>query len=155
MELNFGTHTTEGQRIVQQLAGELGDPKDLDRARLILHAVLGALRRRLGFDRAKHLMDQLPTPLQAVFIDQWEVKSETPADLSSMEDFIVEVQKSGSYLVDFVELNDAIQAIRSVFKVVKQHISDTHYHQLISLLPGDVRDTLAGFDMKRGRMSSP
>ncbi len=142
MQLNFGIHEQEGNAIVKELAGELGDIKDLDRARMVLYSVLSAIRRRLGFDRAKHFMDHLPKTLQTIYVSGWQVEKELPEDLSSMDDFIMEVKKSGTYLSDFVEVDNAIHATHSVFKVIRKHTSEKDLNAILELLPRDMSECL-------------
>jgi len=142
MQLNFGIHEQEGNEMIRELARELGDVKDLDRAKMVLHSVLSAIRRRLGFDRAKHFMDHLPQTLQTIYVSDWQVEKELPEDLSGMDDFIMEVKKSGTYLSDFIEVDDAIHATRAVFKIIRKHTSEKDLKAILDLLPRDMSECL-------------
>ncbi len=142
MLLSFGKYQKEGEEILMYLADELGCPKDMERAGHVLKAVLVGLRRRLSFERAFQLFKILPFSLKKIFLIDWDVEEDAPANIEDLDDFIEEIQHYDTYLVDMVGKEQAKHAIEAVFRVIKWYVSNSQMDKIHHLFPKGLRESI-------------
>lgn len=92
---------------------------DKPRAYRLLRAVLHAVRDHLNPDEAAQLGAQLPTMVRGVYYEGWD-PSRTPVRERSRGGFVGRVQEA--FRTD--PMDDAEHAIRAVFWLLDQHVSD-------------------------------
>jgi len=139
--MNFEKYAEKGNLFVKELAQELGCPDNKKKAGRILKAVLKALRNRLSHEESMHLLAQLPMCIKAVYVDGWKL-SETPEKLKNVSEFIEEVMKYDRPRAqqDFADKEEAIRAIKAVFRVIKRHISDGEAQDVEAELPKQLKE---------------
>lgn len=67
--MNFEKYVEKGNLFLKELAQELGNPDDKEKAGRVLRTVLHVLRRRLTLEESFDLISQLPMCIKAVYID--------------------------------------------------------------------------------------
>ncbi len=139
--MNFEKYAEKGNLFVKELAQELGCPDNKKKAGRILKAVLKALRNRLSHEESMHLLAQLPMCIKAIYVDGWKL-SETPEKIKNVSEFVEEVMKYDRPRAqqDFADKDDAIRAIKAVFRVIKRHISDGEAQDVEAELPKQLKE---------------
>ncbi len=139
--MNFEKYAAKGNLFLKELAKELGDPENKDKAGRILKAVLKALRDRLSHEESMHLLAQLPMCIKAIYVDGWKL-TKTPEKIKNIQEFIQEVRKYDIPRAeqDFKDDKEAEKAIRAVFKVIKRHISDGEAYDIKAELPKQLKE---------------
>lgn len=92
MALNFERYAQEASAFMKRLAQELNHPDDVNRAQIIVRAVLHTLRDRITVPESLNFMAQLPMFLKAVYVDDWKYR-EKPERLKNLEDFSAKVKQ--------------------------------------------------------------
>ena len=139
--MNFEKYAVKGNLFVKELAQELGCPDNKKKAGRILKAVLKALRNRLSHEESMHLLAQLPMCIKAIYVDGWKL-SETPEKIKNVSEFVEEVMKYDRPRAqqDFADKDEAIRAIKAVFRVIKRHISDGEAQDVEAELPKQLKE---------------
>ncbi len=139
--MNFEKYAEKGNLFVKELAQELGCPDNKKKAGRILKAVLKALRNRLSHEESMHLLAQLPMCIKAIYVDGWKL-SETPEKIKNVSEFVEEVMKYDRPRAqqDFADKEEAIKAIKAVFRVIKRHISDGEAQDVEAELPKQLKE---------------
>ncbi len=139
--MNFEKYAEKGNLFIKELAQELGCPDDKKKAGRILKAVLKALRNRLSHEESMHLLAQLPMCIKAVYVDGWKL-SQTPEKIKNVSEFIEEVMRYDVPRAqqDFANKDEAIRAVKAVFKVIKNHISDGESQDVEAELPKQLKE---------------
>ncbi len=139
--MNFEKYAEKGNLFLKELAQELGCPEDKKKAGRILKAVLKALRNRLSHEESMHLLAQLPMCIKAIYVDGWKL-SQTPEKIKNVSEFVQEVMKYDRPRAqqDFKDEEEAVKAIKAVFRVIKNHISDGEAQDVKAELPKQLKE---------------
>lgn len=148
--LNFNEYAGEGNRIINEVADELGCNRDT--AARILRAVLHAVRDRVPADDAVQFAQGLPMALKGVFFDQYDI-SRTPVIIRSAADFIEFIREKNRFaaVVDFPYPQSVVRGLQAVFRVLERNMDYGQVRQIVNLMPGEVQSIIHQGDM-RSRM---
>jgi uncharacterized protein (DUF2267 family) len=113
---------------LKEIMEDLGP--DRQRAYHALRAVLHTLRDRLTVEEAAHLSAQLPLLVRGIYFEGWH-PAHKPTTERSQEDFLEQV----STRLQGVEPINPEAATRSVFKVIKENVTDTEVAHVRDMLP--------------------
>ena len=139
----FDKHAQEGNRLIAQLAQEIGDAEDTNKAVRILKVVLHTLRDRLTVQESFQLMAQFPLFLRGVYVAEWKYRSE-PLRIRHAEEFIGQVSiRDRSAEQDFVNVERSTFLIKKVFKVVGQYVSAGEWQDVLDNLPQQLHPLVA------------
>lgn len=116
---------------LKEISEALGS--DRHRAYQALRAVLHCLRDRLIIEEAVHLGDQLPMLVRGIYYEAWRPR-EKPEKIRSREEFLARIATQLAQAP--IEPEDAV---RSVFRVLEQHVSRGEIRDVIGELPLDIR----------------
>ncbi len=135
MAINFENHAQKGQEFVNEVALELGAPRDKDRATRILRAVLHGLRNNITPQESLQLIAQLPWFIKALYIEGWRWNSDLKT--RTLEQFIESVRQEDGKVgdVDFGDDKSALLAIEAVFRVLKKHVGAGEIEDIRQTLP--------------------
>ena len=140
MPLNFEKNAQKGNKFLNELAAEFGDPMDTNRAGRMLRCVFHVLRDHLTLEESFQLLSQLPLALKALYVDSWtpqrhRMKSRT------ITDFFNEMIREDGYssLKDFSTGADVLDAVHLVFKTLRRHISEGEFRNMEAVLPKDIK----------------
>ena len=100
----------------------------------ILGVVLRATRDKLPVDLAAHLGAQLPLLVRGAYYDQYQPAAQ-PNQVRSLEEFLARVKQG----FEFTRPMDAVDAVRSVFRVLDRHIDPGQVHKVQQALNEDIR----------------
>ncbi len=92
MAMNFDKYAQEGHAFVKLLAQELYHPEEVNRAGIVLRAVLHALRDRISIEENFDVISQLPMFIKAIYVDQWKYRDKVDR-LKSMDEFDQKVKE--------------------------------------------------------------
>ena len=83
--------------------------------------------------------------IKAIYVDGWQMKEEARY-LRHLGDFIEAVREAGGKGTanDFVTDYEVERAIRAVFKVLKNHVSEGEIRDVLATLPVELKPLLAG-----------
>jgi len=142
--MNFEEYASEGNRIIHEVALELGT--DRNRAARILRVVLHAIRDRIPPDDAIEFAQGLPMALKGVFIDGYDI-SKTPIRIRSREKFIDFIYSKGepTSAVDFPDRNAVAHALQGVFTVLQPNMDFGQVQQIKNLMNTDLVDLIEGY----------
>lgn len=102
----------------------------------VLSTVLHKLRDRLPLGLAAHLGAQLPLLVRGVYYDQFE-PGKLPTACNDREEFVAEVAE---WLADTRPVDPDL-AVRSVFKVLSNHVSEGQVAKVREALPKSLRQS--------------
>ena len=122
---------------LDQLAGELGTD-DTREAWRVLRAFLQVLRQRLTVDEAAQLAAQLPHLLRGVFYEGFDPSNE-PERIRDRDEFLARfAQRAQLESPDHAE-----RAAAAATRVLRRHISEGEFDDVLAQLPADIRAVLA------------
>lgn len=137
----FGSYQDEGNKILLELAEELGCPKDTKRAAYVLKAVLVGLRKRLNFENALELLQALPFPLKVIFLNGWNTDEHGHEKSIDLDEFINEVRHYDTYMMDMVDKEKTVNSIMAVSKVVSEHGTEGMKNKVFEFLPKGLEES--------------
>lgn len=142
--MNFEEYASEGNRIIHEVAYELGT--DRNQAARITRAVLHAIRDRIPADDAIEFAQGLPMALKGVFIDGYDI-SRTPIRIRSREKFIDFIYSKGgpSSPIDFPERESVEEALHAVFVVLERNMDYGQVQQIKNLMNIDLVNLIEGY----------
>ena len=117
---------------LKEIMDDLGP--DRQRAYHALRAVLHTLRDRLTVEEAAHLSAQLPLLVRGIYFEGWH-PAHKPTRERSQEDFLEQV----SARLQGIEPINSEAATRSVFKVIKENVTDTEVAHVRDMLPKQIQ----------------
>jgi len=138
--MDFNSYAAKGNQIVNEVAAELGLSEDKDRAFRLLRATLHALRVRLTIPVSFQLMAQLPMAIKALYVEGWKYQDK-PKRIKEVGEFVREVihEDSPAGHHDISTAKDGENAVRAIFKVLKNHISEGEVKDIILTMPPELR----------------
>lgn len=144
MALNFNKYVQKAEEFINEVAFELGDPDDKAKAARIMRAVLHAFRNRVPPAESLQLISQLPMLIKAIYVDGWKISNEGRR-MRHLTDFIEAVRENDGIEnnYDFVTDYEVKVAIEVVFRVLKNHVSEGEIHDIIAVLPGELKSVMA------------
>lgn len=138
--MDFEKQAVKGSRFLNELAIALGDRSGTGRAGRLLQAVFRALRQRLTLDESFQMLSQLPMPLKAVYVDGW-IPAKKSKEIARKTDFILEVMalEGNTSWKDFSNVEEGTNAVITVFRILRKHISDGEFEDMIHVLPSQLK----------------
>ncbi|HEY2989433.1 MAG TPA: DUF2267 domain-containing protein [Candidatus Binatia bacterium] len=133
----FGKTLAKTHVWLTELMAEL-DWQDEHKAYLALRAVLHTLRDRLTVEEAADLAAQLPMLVRGFYFEGWNPRGK-PVKERHQEGFLFHVQ---TYF-KFDDRVDPEAVVRSVFKLLRRHISRGEVDDIKHILPGELRELWA------------
>ena len=119
---------------LKEIMADIGPDRQV--AWKVLSVVLHKLRDRLPLGLAAHLGSQLPILVRGVYYDQFE-PGKLPTECNSREEFVAEVAE---WLTDTRPVDPDL-AVRSVFKVLSNHVSEGQIAKVREALPRSLRQS--------------
>lgn len=141
MALEFEKYAMKGNEFLNRLAKQLGDENDRERAARILRSVFRTLRNNLTTEESFQLLAQLPMAMKGVYVDGWKI-DQPHKRIKTIEDFANEVIKEEGTTAwrDFSSIEEVIQSVRAVIKVMASYVSPEEMEQVAGTLPKNIRD---------------
>ncbi|WPP49795.1 DUF2267 domain-containing protein [Catalinimonas niigatensis] len=120
----FNKHAQEGNIFLSDLAKELGEPDNLQKAERILKVVMHTLRDRITLEESFQFTAQLPLFLKEVYVSEWKYRK-SPVKIKHINEFIetAKMKALGTVSQDFAHDESAVLAVKSVFKVLGRYVS--------------------------------
>jgi uncharacterized protein (DUF2267 family) len=136
MTLHFDPYTQKGNAFLHELAAELGNPADTERAARVLRAVFHILRNHLSLDGSLSLLSQLPMALRSVYEEGW-TPPEPESEASPVTELTKEIMEEDSFSAwkDFVGNDDIIETLENVLSTMKRHMSESEFRRIREILP--------------------
>lgn len=133
----------DGEKFVAEVAKELGVPEATDKGGRVLRAVLHTLRNKITPQESLQLIAQLPMLIKAIYVDGWKISPEA-MKIRHAGDFIEAVREAGGQGLyhEFTTDNEVEKAIRAVFRVLKNHVSEGEIKDVLGILPEELREVL-------------
>lgn len=143
MTLNFNKYATDGTRFLKELAVELGDSENTDRAGRVLRSVLHAIRNRLTNEESVQMLAQLPMFLKAVYVEKWTLKR-APLRINNLGDFYNEIRELNNHSSnhDFITDDEMKHALSAVLSALKKYVSPGELEDIQSVLPKALKPLL-------------
>ncbi len=125
------------------MAKELGDPEDMQKAYRVLRSVFNALRSKISPQESLQMIAQLPMFIKAVYVDGWKWNSKG-AKIRKLEAFLIAVERENGLIgfYDFKTMDHTEHCVRSVFRVLKHHVSEGEIADIVGSLPAELRPLL-------------
>ena len=144
MALNFNKYVQKGEEFINDVAIEIGDPDDKARTGRIMRAVLHAFRDCVTPVESLQLISQLPMLIKAIYVDGWKIRNDGQR-MRHLRDFIEAVREADGIEnnYDFVTDYEVQEAIQAVFRVIKNHVSQGEIHDVIAVLPAELKSLMA------------
>lgn len=142
--MNFEKYVEKGNLFLKEVAQEIGVPEDRERAGRILRTVLHVLRDRLTLEESFDLISQLPMCIKAVYVDGWKPKLTPDKSIRTVGDFIDAILEYDQRAAgrDFGNREHALEIVKALFRVIKNHVSDGEIQDLKGDLPHHLKTLL-------------
>ena len=140
MTFDFKKYVQSGEIFLKKLAVQLGDPEDTAKAGRILRAVLHVFRDQSTPQESVQMIAQLPMSVKAIYVDGWRIGQQQKR-IRHPEHFLHEVQEADRSIgrFDFPNENATEHAVKAVFHVIKEYVSEGEMADMISTLPKKLR----------------
>ena len=133
----FNNYIQPAELFVKEVAEELGDVQDVNRALRVTRTVFHVLRDMITPDESLHLLSQLPMILKAIYVDGWEAIK--PGRIRSMEEFLDMLRsKSDRPAIDFGNDADTVHAVQCVLDVTQHHVTVGEIAHIIDQFPKEL-----------------
>jgi uncharacterized protein (DUF2267 family) len=144
MAMNFKKYVQDAEDFISEVALELGDPDDKVRAGRVLRSVLHTFRDRVTPVESLQLISQFPMFIKALYVDGWKISHEDRS-LRHLGDFIEALRTADGpgNVYDFYTDYEAKEAIQAVFRVLKNHVTYGEIHDIIAILPAELKSLMA------------
>ncbi len=138
--MNFEKYVATGNAFIKEVAQELGNPDDKNRAMRVTRAVIHALRNRLTPEEFLDFISQLPMCIKAIAVDGWKI-DKVPEKIKHVDEFIEEVLKEDGRTAprDFGSKEEAVEAVKAVFRVIKRHVTEGEVEDIAAELPKELK----------------
>ena len=123
---------------LNDIAAEMGEGTTRQQAYPAMRAMLHALRDRLTVDEAAQLAAQLPVLVRGIYFEGWD-PTKTPLKVRHRDEFIRLVR---DYLGKTDNVDPALAA-KAVFATLRKHVTQGEIEDVLSELPGEIRELLA------------
>lgn len=122
---------------LKELAGELGE-EDREEAWRILKGYLQVLRDELNVDEAAQLAAQLPLVLRGAYYEGFD-PSDMPAKLRNRDEFLARLEERSR----LPGPDAAERAADAATNVLRRHVTEGEFDDVLAQLPAEVRELLA------------
>jgi uncharacterized protein (DUF2267 family) len=120
---------------LKELASELGG-EDREDAWRVLRAYLQVLRDELTVEEAAQLAAQLPLVLRGAFYEAFD-PTHQPAKLRDRDKFIAAFAERAQ-----LDPARAAQAVEAATRVLRRHVTEGEFDDVLAQLPSEVREVL-------------
>ena len=137
----FEKYALKGNEFLQLLAVELGKEGDLHTTARILRNTLHVLRDHLTVEESLQMISQLPLMIKGVYVEGCKAPKK-PLRIKHVETLVSEwMKKEGASVAAHDVINEAgaRHAIRCVFKVVNNYVSDGELRDIAGTLPKELK----------------
>lgn len=143
MGFSFNRYVQKSDEFMNEVAKELGHPKDTDRAYRVFRSVMHTLRDNIPVEENLHLIAQLPMMIKAVYVDNWKVYGEG-RNVRHLDEFVQKVidKNTNNTQRDLNTPDQAEKALESVFNVLKRNVSEGEIDDIMNMLPADIKPLL-------------
>ena len=136
--MDFLKYAGKGNDMLDELAEELGFSTNRQLAFRTMKSTFHVLRDVLTIKESFRLIEQLPFIMKALYVEGWQFLNE-PKKIDSIHDFVREmIHEDQQGHSDFQTVKDGENALMAVFKVLKNHISESHLTNILSTLPTEI-----------------
>lgn len=118
---------------VDEIARELGENNNRQKAYSALRAVLHALRDRMTVDEAAHLAAQLPMLIRGTYFEGWD-PSVNPQRYRRKDEFLERIVSEIP-----VDKNESERLAKAVFACLDHHVAEGEISDLRNQLPEELR----------------
>ena len=136
------------EELIHEVAQRANYPNDDERALSHLRTVFRVVRNRTSFEQSLRFLEMLPVSLKAIFLNDWHIIPQSPALISSIDEFADEVrQREQQHLIR--DLAEARNILRAIFTVLSQHATGDTLHEGLSFIAPEVRAQLVKAQAER------
>lgn len=141
--MKFDQFAQDANRFIGQVAAEIGNEEDTDKAYRVTTTVLHTLRDVITTEESVHLLAQLPMFIRAIYVSEWHLPVKNRP--KTMREFIEQLRiKSGpTAQQDFGDDETAINRAKAVLKVMKQYVDPNETEDIISQFPVELLELWA------------
>ena len=148
MSIHFIKHAEKGNRFLDELALELGDSGNRERAGRLLRSVFRLLRNYLSVEDSFHIIAQMPMALKALYVDEWIPGNQIPANYT-MNYFVDAIEADEHFSWgNFSSNNEALIAIQAVLKTLRKHVPEEEFENMSALFPADIKSIMPRRDSR-------
>jgi uncharacterized protein (DUF2267 family) len=143
MTHNFQQYAEEGNRFINNLAEELGNPEDKAHASRVMNAIFGAIRDRITTEQSMHLLSQLPMALKRVYVDGWKITKELNNSKTQAE-FFDEIRENAPGYAgrDFGGDQQMRETVRVFFNVLRMYVDEGELRHISRQLPSGIAELI-------------
>jgi len=150
----YQPHIIYLDRFILPIAEEIGRPNDTEYVLNLVRLVLKTVSRRLAFVPAVQFFNALPSPLQALMVEEWVVDQYLPDRLISLDELLQEIVNSDPTLFDKEQKKQqALDLILSIIRVSANHVTPEAVQQLLGVFPPDLKERFAAYNILNQRSS--
>jgi uncharacterized protein (DUF2267 family) len=138
--MKFEDYASEGNKLLNEIAAELGDPANNNQAYRVMKSVFHTIRQILSPEESLHLISQLPLVIKGVYVDGWHIP--TKERIRSMEEFLacLRQQNAPSAARDFGDDETAKHQTKCVLRVISRHVATGEIQHVIDQFPMELAE---------------
>lgn len=143
MAHDFEKHAQKGNKFLNDLATELGNVEDTQRAGRVLRSVLHTLRNYLTLEENFHLLSQMPMALKGLYVDSWAPFKQREKG-KTRHDFFQQVllADGNQALIDYSNREDVKQCTKAVLTVLREYVTEGEFMDIKSVLPKELKSLI-------------
>ena len=126
---------------VAQFAKVLGMPNNTLHAKSVLSAIFQTIRERVPLFASRTMVAYLPNDLKPLYLEEWNDEFSTRFDYSEFIHALMTLQGL-EHIHVFHSKAEAELSVSGLFSVIKAHLSDNQYEDLMSFMPFSLRVNL-------------
>lgn len=151
--MKYERYAQEAHKFVREVALELRDIDNIDQADRIMTSVLHTLRDLLTPEESLHFIAQLPMLLKGIYVNGWRLHSKNR--MRSVDEFIECLMLKNPKIApqDFGNDEKAIERIKAIFRVLRNHIAIGEVKDIVSQLPPELTELLLSPEENQERHS--
>jgi uncharacterized protein (DUF2267 family) len=132
-------NTSKENEFMHELAGALGCPGEIERARRILHTVLHTLRDHLTLQESLRFLTQLPIFIQTVYQEGWLTRGKN--ETIDLDDFLQEIWENDGFVAedDFENTEETIRTVMVVFMILGKYVPEGKTNEMEAILPLELK----------------
>ena len=149
MSIHFIKHAEIGYRFLDELAVELGDSGNTERAGRLLRSIFRLLRNHLSVEESFLIIAQMPMALKALYVDGWIPGNQLAANntFSNFIDDVLEVDGCFSWVYS-PGTNEVPLAIQAVLKTLRNYVPEEEFENMSTLFPLDIKSIMPRRDSR-------
>ncbi len=143
--LNFESFAQDAHKYVNELAEELGHPKEKNRVLIIWRSVMHTLRDRIHLGESFQIIDPIPMIFKGIYVQNWKYSEKPRLQYETIEEMKNQVKdlQAQHGEKDFSWSKSTEEIISITINSLKRFISESQMEHIIGQMPKEIKEYLS------------